>query len=133
MTTAPARLHAISGTADGQRIVAVGAEYTEIESNDGGATWHVDSGSPGDQGPRLSDLGSVWVPDATTAPFIAAGNAPYVVRSVSEIIDGSGQPGIETWEQLPDTGPGLEEGAVAVAGRGPSDVWAVGAGIFRRM
>jgi hypothetical protein len=55
---------------------------------------------------------------ATTAPFIAAGNAPYVVRSVS----GCGGPGqsIETWEPLPNIGvgdaaSGIEAGVIGVA------------------
>jgi photosystem II stability/assembly factor-like uncharacterized protein len=131
LTTAPAPLHAISGTSDGQRVVAVGDGFTEIESTDGGATWHLDSGSDESGNPRYSAFGGVWVQDLTTAPFIAAGNAPYVVRSVSAF--GGPAQSIETWEPLPDTGPGLQEGAVAVAGRGPTDIWAVGAGIFHRM
>jgi photosystem II stability/assembly factor-like uncharacterized protein len=135
LATSPAPLHAISGSPDGQRIVAVGYGYTEIESADAGATWQVDCGSDYVYKP-FSVFGSVWVQDATTAPFIAAGNAPYVVRSVS----GCGGPGqsIETWEPLPDIGTGdaaaaIEEGAIAVAGTSPTNIWAVGAGIFRRM
>jgi hypothetical protein len=135
LTTAPAPLHAISASPDGRRIVAVGYGFTEIESTDAGASWRVDCGSDAESKP-FSVFGSVWVQDATTDPFIAAGNAPYVVRSDS----GCGGPGqsTETWEPLPDIGvgdaaSGLEAGVIAVAGTNPTNVWAVGAGIFRRM
>ena len=99
----PAPLHAISGSRDGQYIVAAGYGYTEIESRDAGASWRVNCGSDYVSKP-FSEFGSVWVQDATTAPFMAAGNAPYVVRSIS----GCGGPGqsIETWEQLPYIGLG---------------------------
>jgi hypothetical protein len=135
LTTSPAPLHAISGSTDGQHIVAVGYGYTEIESADAGASWQVDCGSDYVNKP-FSVFGGVWVQDATTAPFIAAGNAPYVVRSVS----GCGGPGqsIETWEPLPDIGlgdaaSGIEAGVIGVAGTSPTNIWAVGAGIFHRM
>ena len=123
------------GSADGQHIVAVGYGNTEIESADAGANWQVDCGSDYVNKP-FSVFGGVWVQDATTAPFIAAGNAPYVVRSVS----GCGGPGqsIETSEPLPDIGlgdaaSGIAAGVIAVAGTNPTNIWAVGAGIFRRM
>jgi hypothetical protein len=135
LTTSPAPLHAISGSPDGQRVVAVGYGFTEIESMDAGASWRVDCGSDYESKP-FSVFGSVWVQDATTDPFIAAGNAPYVVRSDS----GCGGPGqsIETWEPLPDitlgdAASGTVAGATAVAGTNPTNIWAVGAGIFRRM
>jgi photosystem II stability/assembly factor-like uncharacterized protein len=128
VTTAPASLFAISGTSDGQRIIAVGFGFTEIESTDGGATWHVDCGR-NDNSARYSGLGSVWVPDAQSDPFIAAGNAPYVVRDLSCY---NGKPSLWTSEQLPSTGSGLQSGAIAVAGN-PREVWAVGVRIFRRM
>jgi hypothetical protein len=135
LATSPAPLHAISGSADGQHIVAVGYGYTEIESRDAGASWQVDCGSDYVSKP-FSGFGSVWVQDATTAPFIAAGNAPYVVRSVA-FCGGPGQ-SIETWEALPyiglgDAASGIEAGVIAVAGTSPTNVWAVGVGIFRRM
>jgi hypothetical protein len=135
LATSPAPLHAISGSPDGQYVVAVGYGFAEIESRDAGGSWQVDCGSDYVNKP-FSEFGSVWVQDGTTAPFIAAGNAPYVVRSVS----GCGGPGqsIETWEPLPDTGlgdaaSGIEAGVIAVAGTSPTNLWAVGAGIFHRM
>lgn len=134
VATSPAPLHAISGSRDGQYIVAAGYGYTEIESRDAGASWQVNCGSDYVSKP-FSEFGSVWVQDATTAPFMAAGNAPYVVRSIS----GCGGPGqsIETWEQLPyiglgDAAAGIEAGVIAVAGTNPTNIWAVGVGIFRR-
>jgi photosystem II stability/assembly factor-like uncharacterized protein len=127
VTTAPSTLFSISGTADGQRIVAVGGGFTEIESTDGGATWQVVCGRE-DNTARYSSFGSVWVPDAQSPPFIAAGNAPYVVRYLSCY---EGAPSLWSSEPLPTTnGTGLESGAIAVAGS-PTEVWAVGAGIFR--
>jgi len=131
ITTAPAPLFAVSGTSDGQRIIAVGAGYTEIESTDAGATWYVHCGSDDDTSPNYSGFGSVWVPDATTAPYIAAGNAPYVVRGVTSTTGGAGDLSVESDESLPAAGDGLQSGAVAVAGSGMR-AWAVGAGIFRR-
>jgi len=135
LATSPAPLHAIAGSRDGQYIVAVGFGFTEIESRDAGGSWQVDSGSDYVSKP-FSVFGSVWVQDATKAPFIAAGNAPYVVRSVS----GSGGPGLpdETWEPLPETDLGdaasaVEGGVIAVAGSSPTNIWAVGTGIFHRM
>lgn len=135
LATSPAPLHAISGSRDGQHIVAVGYGYTEIESADAGASWQVDCGSDY-VNKAFSVFGGVWVQDATAAPFIAAGNAPYVVRSVS----GCGGPGqsIETSEPLPDIGlgdaaSGIEAGVIGVAGTSPTNIWAVGVGIFRRM
>jgi hypothetical protein len=135
LTTAPAPLHAISGSPDGQRIVAVGYGYTVIESTDAGASWRVECGSDHENKP-FSVFDGVWVQDAATDPFIAAGNAPYVVRSDS----GCGGPGqsIETWEALPDIPLGdaasaTEPGVTAVAGTNATNIWAVGAGIFRRM
>ena len=130
ITTAPSPLFAISGTSDGRRIVAVGGGFTEIESDDGGATWQIYCGRNSNTA-RNSSLASVWVPDSQSAPFIAAGNAPYVVRVLS--CDYTGAPSLETWEPLPlITGTGLQSGAIAVAGS-PTEGWAVGAGIFRRM
>jgi hypothetical protein len=135
LATSPAPLHAISGSRDGQHIVAVGYGFAEIEWTDAGGSWQVDCDSDSVSKP-FSEFGSVWVQDATTAPFMAAGNAPYVVRSVS----GCGGPGqsIETWEPLPDIGlgdaaSGIEVGVIAVAGTSPTNIWAIGAGIFRRM
>jgi photosystem II stability/assembly factor-like uncharacterized protein len=130
ITTAPSPLFAISGTSDGRRIVAVGGGFTEIESDDGGATWQIYCGRNNNTA-RNSSLGSVWVPDSQSAPFIAAGNAPYVVRALS--CDYTGAPSLETWEPLPlITGTGVQSGAIAVAGS-PTEIWAVGTGIFRRM
>jgi hypothetical protein len=56
-------------------------------------------------------------------------------RSVRHL--GPGQ-STETWEQLPDIGigdaaSGIAAGATSVAGTNPTNIWAVGAGIFRRM
>jgi photosystem II stability/assembly factor-like uncharacterized protein len=132
LTTAPAPLLALSGTSDGQRIIAVGAGYTEIESTDAGATWYVHCGSDDDTGDQYSGFSGVWVPDAQSAPFIAAGNAPYVVRGVSSTNGGPGPEANESSEELPLAGLGLQSGAVAVAGNA-TEVWAVGAGVFRRM
>jgi hypothetical protein len=127
MARSPSSLFSISGTPDGQRIVAVGYAFNQVESTDGGATWHVECGR-NDTSIRYSDFASVWVPDAQSAPFIAA-NAPYVVRSLS--CDYTGTPVIETWDQLPSPTVGLQSSALAVAGNA-TEVWAVGTGIFRR-
>jgi hypothetical protein len=130
MTSAPAPLFSVSGTLDGARVVAVGRGFTMVESFDGGATWSVDAGDPGFEDRNFSDLGSVWVADAVSGQYIAAGNAGYVVRSVSQ--ERPGDPLAETSEDLPAAGNGVQSGAIAVAGTGPSDVWAVGSGIFHR-
>jgi hypothetical protein len=75
--TTPAVLFAISGTADGARIVATGDLLTVAQSTDHGATWMVDDGYPaslttperfgGDQ------ITGVWVADGASAPYMAAG------------------------------------------------------------
>jgi hypothetical protein len=123
----PSALFSISGTPDGQRIMAVGFAFNQVESIDGGATWRVECGR-NDTTIRDSDFASVWVPDAQSAPFIAA-NAPYVVRNLN--CDYTGTPLGEGWEQLPTPTVGLVSDALGVAGNA-TEVWAVGLGIFRR-
>jgi hypothetical protein len=123
----PSALFSISGTPDGQRIMAVGFAFNQVESADGGATWRVECGR-NDTTIRDSDFANVWVPDAQSAPFIAA-NAPYVVRNLN--CDFTGTPLGEGWEQLPSPTVGLQSSALGVAGNA-TEVWAVGTGIFRR-
>jgi photosystem II stability/assembly factor-like uncharacterized protein len=127
VVTSPSSLFSISGTPDGQRIVAVGFAFNEVESTDGGATWRVDCGR-NDTRVRDSDFASVWVPDATSSPFIAA-NASYVVRLLD--CDYTGMPSIETSEPLPSPTVGLQSSVLALAGNA-TEVWAVGTGLFRR-
>jgi hypothetical protein len=125
LTTTPYGLSGISGTPDGKRIDAVGAGYTQIESTDSGANWNVHSGDDGNTSRTYSSFSSVWVPDALSEPFIAAGSSTYVVRGFTRA------GGDEGYEDLPAAGLGLQSTAMAVAGNA-TEVWAVGAGIFRR-
>jgi photosystem II stability/assembly factor-like uncharacterized protein len=127
VTMTGSSVFSISGTSDGQRIVAVGFGFTEAESDDGGATWQGGCGR-NDNNARFTDLGSVWVPDAQSAPYIAA-DAPYVVRLL--ICDDTHKPSIETWEALPTPDLGLQSTVSALAGNA-TEIWAVGTGIFRR-
>ena len=128
VATAPARLFDISGTPDGERVVAVGGGYTEIELAGGSASWVTRSGDPALAANYKGDLGSVWVPDAVSDPYMAMGNAGYVLRSVSA---GSNLL-VTRSEDLPVTGWGIQSGAVAITGTAPDDVWAVGSGIFHK-
>ena len=129
LTTTPYALTAISGTPDGRRIDAVGYVYTQIESIDYGANWLVHSGNDGNTSRTYSNFTSVWVPDALSAPFIAAGNSTYVVRGFTS--HGPSTNGDGDYEDLPAAGLGLQSAVMAVAGNA-TEVWAVGAGIFRR-
>ena len=110
---------AIAGTADGGRIVASGAGLLVVESRDGGATWQTLSGStvlaPAEDAPQLQ---GVWVADATSDPYFAAG-AYGVLRSVSTG-DAPGTPFVTGGDFLPDMPI-----VYAVTGDA-SDVWAVG-------
>ncbi len=125
LTTTPYELTAISGTPDGRRIDAVGYVYTQVESLDSGATWQVYSGNDSNTSRTYSNFSSVWVPDGLSETFIAAGNSTYVVRGFTRA---GGENG---YEDLPAVGLGLQSTAMAVAGNA-TEVWAVGAGIFRR-
>jgi hypothetical protein len=131
LTTTPDVLLAISGTPDFgyQRIIAVGAGYTQVQSDDSGATWSVFNGLyGGGYGSHTdSNFTSVWIPPGTlTAPYIAAGT--YIVTgavSTGGLLFAGG-----FYEDLPAAGLGLQSSAFALAGSA-TELWAVGAGIFR--
>ena len=130
--TTPAVLFAISGSADGARIVAAGDLLTVAQSTDHGTTWIVDDGKPtslttperfvGDQ------ITGVWVADQTSAPYLAAGlylgQNGGLLRGIGYpigLIDG-GAGGDEIFRDSIDGDPAV----YGVTGTGPADGWAVG-------
>ena len=130
--TTPAVLFAISGTADGTRIVATGDLLTVAESTDHGATWSVDAGYPtslttperfaGDQ------ITGVWVADGTSAPYMAAGlysgQSGGLLRGIgypTGLVDGAAG-GFDVFFASIDGDPAV----YGVTGTGPGDGWAVG-------
>ena len=131
LTTTPDGLLAISGTPDSgyQRIIAVGAGYTQVQSDDSGASWSAFKGLyGGGYGSHTdSNFTSVWIPpDHLSSPYIADGT--YIVTgavSTGGLIFAGGY-----YEDLPAAGLGLQSSAFALAGNA-TELWAVGAGIFR--
>ena len=110
---------AISGAADGARVVATGAGLLVVESRDGGATWQMLSGSTAlAQAEDAPQLGGVWVADATSDPYFAAGTYG-VLRTVSTG-DAPGTPFVSGGDFLPDMP------IVSAVTGDASDVWAVG-------
>jgi hypothetical protein len=136
LTTTPSALFAISGVPDlgALRIIAVGAGYTQAQSDDSGATWSVFNGLYGGSygSHTFSNFTGVWIPPGTTAaPFIAAVGAPYVVTGL--VSTGGDLFAGGFYEDLPAAGLGLQSSARALAATADAkELWAVGAGIFRR-
>ena len=131
VATAPGSLYSISGTADDHRIIAVGVGYSDVELPNGDTAWIQPAGDSLAAAKGEGALGSVWIADATSNPFIAMGGSGEVLRWV---FGGGSQhpPTSMDGEVLPPAGLGLQSGAVAVAGTSLRDVWAVGSGIFHR-
>lgn len=116
--TPPTEATAISGSPDGSRIVASGTGLLVVESRDAGASWQVLSGSAALVGSDAPTLRGVWVGDAKSDPYFAAGRSG-VVRTVSTG-DAPGTPFVTGGDFLPAT-PII----YAVTGDA-TDVWAVG-------
>ena len=125
VATPPTEATAISGSPDGARIVASGAGLLVVESLDGGATWQVLSGSAALVESDAPALGGVWVADAVSDPYFAAGRSG-VLRTISTG-DAPGAPFVTGGDFLPDT-PIIR----AVTGDA-TDVWAVGGSIANAM
>jgi hypothetical protein len=118
VATPPTEATAISGSPDGVRIVASGAGLLVVQSVDGGATWQMLSGSAALVGSDAPVLGGVWVADAVSDAYFAAGRYG-VLRTVSTG-DAAGTPFVSGGDFLPDT-PII----YAVTGDA-ADLWAVG-------
>lgn len=135
LTTTPDLLYAISGALNGQRILAVGAELTQVQSNDSGATWLVFNGfaNSDTENNSYSNYTGVWLPPGYVSnPYIVAEGAPYVVTGLASV--GNGYLFANGFQQaLPPAGAGLQSSAGAVAGTADgTEIWAAGAGIFRQ-
>lgn len=114
----PAAVTAISGSPDGVRIAASGSGLLVVDSDDGGATWDVLSGSAALVGSDSPVLSGVWIADAASDPYFAAGRYG-VLRSVSTG-DAAGTPFVVGGDFLP-------EAPIIYAVSGDArDVWAVG-------
>lgn len=116
--TPPTQATAVSGSPDGARIVATGSGLLVVESLDAGATWEVVSGASALEGSDPPSLEGVWVADAVSDPYFAAGRSG-VLRTISTG-DAPGTPFVTGGDFLPDT-PIIH----AVTGDA-TDVWAVG-------
>jgi hypothetical protein len=131
VVAAPGALSAVSGTTDGARVTAVGVGYTQVESRDHGATWTLVSGTAAAAAARQGPLTGVWVPDATSSPYLAMNSEGSVFRYVSTG-DRPGDLIVTEGEALPTPALGPQSGAIAVTGSATDGVWAVGFGIFHR-
>jgi hypothetical protein len=128
LTTTPNPLYGISGTSNG-RVMAVGAGYTQVQSDDSGASWSVYTGESLVNNRPYSNFIGVWVPAGlVAAPYVAADGAPYVIAG-PVATDGMIFAGA-LYEDLPAAGLGLQPSVRAFAGNA-TELWAVGAGIFR--
>jgi hypothetical protein len=133
VTTTPNALYAISGSLGGQRVLAVGAGSTEVQSDDSGASWFVyidDSGlDNGNNASTYSNFTGVWVPPGyVSQPYIAAGGAPYVLAGL--VSTGGYLFAGDFQEALPT--PGQSGANVLAATADGTELWAAGTGIFRQ-